>query len=95
MTFEIRQIVWLNDMVDKLRWKHEVEELEVIEILENGPRFRRKEVGLEAGEDVYAAYGRTHNGRPLAVFFVYTKDCRAIILSARDMTPKELERYGQ
>jgi uncharacterized DUF497 family protein len=95
MTFEIRQVVWLNEIVDKLRWKHGVEEFEVIEVLENSPRIRRKEDGIEPGEDVYGAYGRTVDNRPLAVFFVYTLDRRAIIVSARDMTPKELKRYGQ
>jgi len=94
MALEIRQIVWLEDIVQKLRWKHGVEEAEVIEVLENGPRLRRKESGHVPGEHVYAAYGRTDDARPLAVFFIYTQDQRAIILSARDMTAKELKRYG-
>ena len=92
---EIRHLVWLEDIVDKLRWKHQVDEREVIEVLEGRPRFVRKESGLTPGEDVYAAFGRTREGRPLAVFFVHTSDLRAIIVSARDMTAKELQRYGQ
>jgi len=55
MALEIRQIVWLEDIVQKLRWKHGVEEAEVIEVLENGPRLRRKEFGHVPGEHVYAA----------------------------------------
>ena len=94
MLFEITRIVWLEDVVEKLRWKHNVQEHEVIEVLENRPRFRRKEAGHVPGEDVYAAFGKTDAGRLLSVFFVYTRDKRAIIVSARDMTEKEATRYG-
>ena len=94
MLFEITRIVWLEDVVEKLRWKHNVQEHEVIEVLENRPRFRRKEAGHVPGEDVYAAFGKTDAGRLLSVFFFYTRDKRAIIVSARDMTEKEATRYG-
>lgn len=92
---EILRIVWLEDIVEKLRWKHNVEETEVIEVLENHPRFFRKESGFVAGEDVYAAFGRTNLNRPLSVFFVYTEDKRAIIVSARDMSEKESRKYAE
>ncbi len=45
------------------------------------------------GEDVYAAFGKTDRGRLLSIFFVYAKDKRAIIVSARDMTDKEVRKY--
>jgi uncharacterized DUF497 family protein len=90
---EIRHVVWLEDIVDKLRWKHQVVEGEVIEVLENHPRFVLKEAGFTPGEDVIGAFGRTARGRPLAVFFIYTRDQRAIIVSARDMSSKEKKRY--
>ncbi len=93
MAFEIARIVWLEDIVEKLRWKHNVQEREVIEVLENRPRFRRKETGHVPGEDVFAAFGKTGAGRLLSVFFVYTRDKRAIIVSARDMTEKEARKY--
>ena len=95
MSFEIARVVWLEDIVEKLRWKHNVVEVEVIEVFENHPRFHRKEGGLVPGEDVYAAYGRTNQQRPLSIFFVYTRDKRAIIVSARDMTEKERRRYDR
>nr|VFJ68608.1 MAG: Uncharacterized conserved protein, DUF497 family [Candidatus Kentron sp. DK] len=94
MPFEITKIVWFEDIVDKLIWKHQVDEAEVVEVLENHPRFRRKEAGFVAGEDVYAAFGKTNENRLLSVFFVYTKDKRAIIVSARDMTEKERKKYA-
>jgi len=37
--------------------------------------------------------GQTESGRYLIVFFIYKKDNRALILSARDMTPAERKRY--
>jgi uncharacterized DUF497 family protein len=94
MPLRIEQLVWLEDMVEKLRWKHGVEDSEVVEVLENQPCLRLKEAGHVPGEDVYAAFGRTNSGRLLSVFFVYTRDRRAIIVSARDMTAKEVRRYG-
>jgi len=59
----------------------------------NKPKFQRKEKGFKPGEDVYAALGRTNTGRLLSVFFIHTKDQRAIIVSARDMSQKERKKY--
>ncbi|MDV7391352.1 hypothetical protein RZS08_08375, partial [Arthrospira platensis SPKY1] len=42
MGLEIKRIVLLEDMVEKLRWKHNIEESEVIEMLESYPRFSGK-----------------------------------------------------
>jgi hypothetical protein len=53
------------------------------------------EKGHRPGEDVYAALGRTEAGRYLVIFFVYKKDRRVLILSARDMTDSERRRYGR
>ena len=37
---EIRRIIWLEDIVEKLIWKHNVEEREILEVLENNPVFQ-------------------------------------------------------
>ncbi len=92
---EITRIIWIEDIVEKLRWKHNVEEQEIIELLQNMPKFERKETGYRSGEDVYVAFGQTNTGRPLSVFFVYTQDKQAIIVSSRDMTPKERRKYDR
>lgn len=92
---EISRVVWLEDIVEKLVWKHGVEEREVIEVLENTPLIQCKEAGYKPGEDVYAAFGRTDSDRLLSVFFVYTRDRRAIVLSARDMSEKERRKYAR
>lgn len=90
---EITRIIWLEEIVDKLIWKHDVEEYEIIEMLESKPLFKYKEKGYKSGEDVYAAFGQTNEGRFLSVFFVYTKDKQAIIVSAREMSAKERKIY--
>jgi len=65
-------------------------------VLLNKPRIRFAEKGFVENEDVYAALGRTYAGRYLAVFFVYKPaTATAIIISARNMTPKERKRYGK
>ncbi len=90
---EISRVIWLEDIVEKLIWKHNVEEQEIIEVFENQPIFQYKEVDHKLREDVYAAFGRTNMGRLLSIFFVYTLDKRAIIVSARDMSQKERNKY--
>ncbi|MCP4702614.1 MAG: BrnT family toxin [Gammaproteobacteria bacterium] len=92
---EISRIIWLDDIVEKLIWKHNIRDEEVVELLENKPKFIKKEMGHQPGEDVYAAFGCTNAGRYLSVFFVYTHDKRAIIVSARDMTGKERRKYAK
>jgi len=89
----IEGIIWIEDIVDKLWRKHRVAEVEVEEVLQNRPRFRFVEKGHRAGEDVYAALGRTDAGRLLIVFFIYKEDAHALIVSAREMTSTERERY--
>jgi hypothetical protein len=90
---KITRIIWLEEIVDKLRWKHEVEEYEVIEVFENKAVFKYKEAGHRSGEDVYAAFGQTNRGRFLSVFFVCTEDQQAIIVSAREMSNREKKGY--
>ena len=57
---KIREIVWLEDIVEKLEKKHSVRQNEVIEVLENKPKFRFVEKGHRKGENVYAALGQTY-----------------------------------
>ncbi|HED36767.1 MAG TPA: BrnT family toxin [Ignavibacteria bacterium] len=66
-----------------------------MEVLENRPKFQRKEAGHRTGEDVFAAFGRTNIGRFLSIFFVYTRGKRAIIVSVREMTQKERRKYAR
>lgn len=57
--------------------------------------YRRVQKGHVPGEDLYAAYGRTHGGRYVIVFFAYKLTHEALVISARDMDAKERRQYAE
>ncbi len=89
----IVEVIWLDELVDKLRRKHNVEPEEVEEALTSRPYFFFAEKGHREGENVYGAFGQSGAGRYLVVYFIYKVDRSALILSARDMAPKDRRRY--
>ena len=89
----ITGIIWLEDIVEKLDRKHSIKPDEVIEVLNGGPWFRFVEKGHRVEENVYAALGQSASGRFLIVYFVNKTDGRAVIISAREMTPAERRMY--
>ncbi len=89
----IDSFLWLPDIIEKLFVKHQVTQEEVEDIFFNSPRYRFVESGIRPGEDVYCACGQTDAGRYLIVFFIHKSDNSALILSARDMTKRERQRY--
>jgi len=91
----IEEIIWLNQIVEKLATKHRVTPNEVEEVLRTKPKFRFVEKGEREGEDVYIALGQTDAGRYLTVLFIYKPSAQALILSARDMAEKERRQYGR
>lgn len=70
---KIKGFIWLEEIVDKLLWKHSVETGEVQELFVNRPRFRFVEKGHRKDENVYAALGQTDAGRYLICFFVHKR----------------------
>ena len=90
---KISGLIWLDDIVEKLQWKHEVLPEEIREVFNNQPKFRFVEKGHRPNENVYFAMGQTESGRYLIVFFVYKRDKQALILSTRKMTPRERRQY--
>lgn len=90
---EIRDIVWIDVFVDKIWIKHHVSIEEVEEVLQSSPKVRFIEEGDVSGEDMYAAMGRTENGRYLIIFFISKKRGNALVVSAREMTKKERKLY--
>jgi len=88
-------LIWHQFVEDKLWTKHRVTRSEVEEVFDGQPRYRFMEGGDYAGEDVYAAFGRTQAGRYLTVFFIYKSNCKAIPISARKMTERERRSYGR
>lgn len=91
--FIIDDIIWLDTIVEKLAWKHNVLTSEVEEILSGGCRIFRKEKGRVEGEHLYNALGKTNSGRYLSVFFIMKLNNKALIVTARDMNKSERKRY--
>jgi uncharacterized DUF497 family protein len=92
----IDYIVCPDNITDKLTVKHHMTAQEARQVLLSKPRIRFTEHGHTEGNDVYAALGQTFAGRYVAVFFVYKPEtATAIIISARDMSPKERRAYGR
>ncbi|MDQ3042274.1 MAG: BrnT family toxin [Acidobacteriota bacterium] len=92
---KIEGIIWLNQIVDKLAFKHQVETYEVEEVLTGNPKFRFVEKGDQKGEDVYMALGQTDAGRYLTVLFIHKQTREALVLSARKMANKERKMYDR
>lgn len=92
---KITGIIWLEQIVDKLLYKHQVETYEVEQLLRNKPKYRFVEKGEREDEDVYLALGQTNAGRYLIVLFIYKKSQEALVLSARDMEKKERRYYDR
>ena len=92
---KIEGVIWLDDVVGKLAFKHHVNTAEVEQVLNNRPKFRFAQRGMRKGEDLYTALGKTDAGRHLAVFFIRKRNRRALILSARDMAGREKTQYAK
>ena len=91
----IDDIVWFDKILEKLAWKHNVLPSEVEEVLRGNCRIFKKEKGRVEGEHLYNALGKTANGRYLSIFFIKKLGNKALIVSARDMSPGERRRYGK
>ena len=89
----IDDIVWLDSIVDKLIWKHNVTTSDVEEVLNGQCKIFKKEIGKVEGEDLYNALGKTISGRYLSVFFIRKLSKKALIITARSMNGKERKRY--
>lgn len=92
---KITGFVWLETITEKLWYKHKVEPEEVEELFNGKYKLRFVEKGDRHGENLYAAYGQTEDGRYLIIFFIYKRNRKALIVSARNMTRTERKRYDQ
>jgi uncharacterized DUF497 family protein len=86
---DIRGIIWLDNVVEKLGRLHNVARVEVEAVFLNKPEFRRGPKGKRPGENLYYALGQSDAGRYLFVVFVYKGNRRALIITARDMNDRE------
>jgi len=90
----IEDILWIEEVVDKLQWKHHVSQEEVEEVLFRNPYILFKEKGIRnTEENVYVALGTTESGRYLFVLFILKSNKEAFVLTARDMTKSERKYY--
>lgn len=90
---KIGGFIWLDQIVDKLISKHGVETYEVEEVFDENPKVRFVEKGDRKDEDVYMASGQSVAGRYLVVLFIRKRNGEALVLSARDMEPRERRMY--
>ena len=86
---KIHWTILKDQFVEKIQRKHGVSVEEIEEVITSKAHFRKAEKGRIRGEDVYAAYGQTSEGRYLIVFFIFKRPDCALPLSARDMSPTE------
>lgn len=93
--FVVEDIIWLDNIVEKLAWKHNILPSEVEEVLSGSCRIFRKEKGRVEGEHLYNAFGKTEAGRYLSIFFIKKLGNKALIVTARDMNQRERKRYGK
>ena len=92
---QVQQVIWLDEVEDKIIRKHQVWPDEAEEVLLAHPHVRFMERGHRPGEDLYAAFGQTTGGRYVAVFFLLKPPNATLVITARDMTEKERRRYGK
>jgi uncharacterized DUF497 family protein len=92
---QINDVIWLEQVVEKIESKHHISPEEVEEVLYNRPKYRKAQKGRIHGEDLYYAYGQTDSGRYVFVVFIYKYTREALIVSARDMDRKERKRYAK
>jgi uncharacterized DUF497 family protein len=90
---QLHEVIWKDRFINKIEAKHGVSTNEVEEILFGKAHVRRARKGHVKGEDLYAAYGQTEEGRYLIVLFIRKEQTAALPISARDMTDSEQKYY--
>ncbi len=92
---KITGFIWLEEIVEKIEVKHQVNPEEIEQVFSNQPAIKRMNKGHYRGEDVYRASGQTDAGRYLTIFFIHKLTNEALILSARNMDYKERKSYAK
>ncbi len=83
---------WDEGNATKNWQKHDVSQIECEEVFFNRPLVVRRDRPHSTAEQCYYALGRTDLGRGLFVAFTIRQD-KVRVISARDMTPSESQRY--
>ncbi|MGH7524528.1 MAG: BrnT family toxin [Gemmatimonadales bacterium] len=85
---------WDDGNVPKLQARHQVTPGECEQVFFHEPLLIVSDPGHSRSEERWAAWGRTVEGRLLAIIFTLRAD-RIRPLSARDMNRKERRRYAE
>ena len=85
---KIEGCIWYRDIIDKLLWKHNVSQSEVVEIIKNKTKFTFVEKVKVKGENLYSARGHTNECRYLIILFIYKTTKEALNVTARDIDSK-------
>jgi uncharacterized DUF497 family protein len=91
----IQNIIWLYSVEAKIIDKHDIWPGEVEEVLKGKHHNRFMEKGSRPGEDLYAGFGQSDDGRYLAIFYIRKTADTVLIVTAREMTKNEKNRYGR
>lgn len=83
----------LEQYIAKNKIEHNVSTDEIRQVFANEPSRRFAKKGRVPGEDLYIALGRTDAGRYLLVVFIWKFDGVILPVSARNMEPKERQKY--
>lgn len=90
---KITEIIWKQQFVEKIEFKHNLSISEVEEVLRSNPLVFKVAKGRIRGQDIYSAQTQIENGRYLIVFFIRKKHYIALPISAREMTIAERKYY--
>ena len=85
---------WDAGNAPKVETRHRVTTGECEQVFFHEPLLIAPDASHSVTEERWAAWGRTAEGRPLAVVFTLRQD-RIRPISARDMNRKERQRYAQ
>lgn len=89
----LTRIIWKETFVEKLAEKHGVSVEEAEQTLQGKPLIRRVDKGHVKGENVYAAYGQTTEGRYLIIIYIRKLNGAILPISGRDMDESERKYY--
>lgn len=85
---------WDDGNLTKNWDSHDVLETECEQVFFNRPLVARRDARHSEAEARFYVLGRTDAGRPLFIAFTIRED-QIRVISARDMTPAERQRYQQ
>ena len=66
---KITELIWLDNVIEKIESKHHCPPTDVEEVFANKPKVKKMHRGHFCGEDVYRAFGQTEAGRYLTSVF--------------------------